>query len=341
MKYILAGISVSLGLAVYGQEWQTTYYIWNFGLISSCDKGIIDNPVMYFLNGARCDGSEYKNIGTGDIVWITCRFASYFVTHIVPTLNCPIVVVVADGDESFPSDCGDMFDVEAFLSHEFIAHVFAQNNDYKGYQKNITSIPIGLDFHTVAYKGTQGGWGEHGSVAQQEAQLHEILATLQPTYARKRRAFVDFHLSDTMHGELQRYLQFKEDRRSIFEQLVKADVVDYRSFMRRSELWRTKGNYAFSISPHGNGLDCHRTWEDLVLGCIVIVKTSPLDCLYEGLPVVIVQDWSEVTHQNMQKWLIQYGDAFTNQKYRQKLTHEYWWNKIQEKVTDCKEGIRA
>ena len=41
-------------------------------------------------------------------------------------------------------------------------------------------------------------------------------------------------------------------------------------------------------------------------------KTSPLDALYEGLPVVIVNDWSEVTQENMDKWLFEYGDAFTN-----------------------------
>ena len=37
------------------------------------------------------------------------------------------------------------------------------------------------------------------------------------------------------------------------------------------------------------------------LGCIAIVKTSVLDPLYEDLPVWIVQDWKEVTRDNMQK----------------------------------------
>ncbi len=58
--------------------------------------------------------------------------------------------------------------------------------------------------------------------------------------------------------------------------------------MRQSE-------YAFVISPHGNGVDCHRTWEALALGCVPIVRTSPLDALYEGLPVLIVSNWCEVT----------------------------------------------
>ena len=47
----------------------------------------------------------------------------------------------------------------------------------------------------------------------------------------------------------------------------------------KNELLRIYTNYAFIVSPHRNGLDCHRTWEALVLGCIPIVKTSPIDDL--------------------------------------------------------------
>ena len=45
----------------------------------------------------------------------------------------------------------------------------------------------------------------------------------------------------------------------------------------------------------GHGMDCHRTWEALILGCIVIVKKSVLDVLYEDLPVLIVDNWSDIT----------------------------------------------
>ena len=45
------------------------------------------------------------------------------------------------------------------------------------------------------------------------------------------------------------------------------------------------------MSPQGNGLDCHRTWEALILKTIPIVRTSSLDPLYEGLPVVVVHEW--------------------------------------------------
>lgn len=314
--------------------WEHTHYVWDFGLISSTDKGLKKAPRQYFLIEHTFDASAYQNIQAGDVVWLRCRFLPQFCEKIVPSLSVPIVLMISDGDESFPSDCG--MDIEPLLNNTYIRHIFAQNYDYKGSSSKITHWPIGMDFHTIAYKGSRGGWGEVGSPKEQEAMLMSILQTLKPTAQRTKGAFVDFHHADTMRAEHKRYLQFGEDRTSIFNKLCRTGLIEYSGWMRRSSLWKKKGEYAFSISPHGNGLDCHRTWEDLVLGCIVIVKTSPLDPLYEGLPVVIVDDWSEITYENLNKWLVQYGDAFTNPKYRERLTNTYWLSKIHALAEQCK-----
>jgi hypothetical protein len=53
--------------------------------------------------------------------------------------------------------------------------------------------------------------------------------------------------------------------------------------------------HKFVLSPRGHGLDCHRTWEALLMESYPIVATSPLDPLYHDLPVVIIKDWKEVT----------------------------------------------
>jgi hypothetical protein len=48
------------------------------------------------------------------------------------------------------------------------------------------------------------------------------------------------------------------------------------------------------VSPRGNGLDTHRTWEILTLGRVPVVETSLLDPLFEGLPVLILEKWSDL-----------------------------------------------
>ena len=89
----------------------------------------------------------------------------------------------------------------------------------------------------------------------------------------------------------------------------RADVglgcVDHRheSHMPVDAVWDMYGSYAFGASPHGNGLDCHRTWEMLYLGMIPVVKTSSLDVLYRELPVVILEDWEDVCQLNLTKLL--------------------------------------
>jgi hypothetical protein len=61
-----------------------------------------------------------------------------------------------------------------------------------------------------------------------------------------------------------------------------------------SSIYQRNRQYQFWLSPRGNGIDCHRTWEALYLDVIPIVWHSPLDVLYANLPVVIINDWTEI-----------------------------------------------
>lgn len=320
-------------LSLFGQlisidTWEQTHFVWNFGMIAECDVGAPKLPREYFSTHPTLNLKNYQNVKKGDIVWVSSYFITEFYNKVFPHIQVPFVLVVSESDASFPTDCLSKQAFEALLASENVMHIFAQNCTYQGPSGKVSHIPIGIDFHTVAYKGYNGGWGMRGSPREQEAFLLQVLQGSLPTHQRKCRVFADFQHADTMHGDFKRYLEFGEDRASIFKKILTSGVVDHSKWMKRPDLWKTKVNYAFSVSPPGNGIDAHRTWEDLILGCIVIVKTSPLDPIYEGLPVVIVQDWSEVNAENLQKWLAQYGDALTNPSYRERLTHHYWMQKI-------------
>lgn len=55
-------------------------------------------------------------------------------------------------------------------------------------------------------------------------------------------------------------------------------------------------NYKFLVSPEGNGIDCHRTWEALYLKVIPIVDRNPVTEYYSRyFPMVLVDDWNEFT----------------------------------------------
>lgn len=83
----------------------------------------------------------------------------------------------------------------------------------------------------------------------------------------------------------------------------------------------------FVLSPHGDGLDCYRTWEALLMGSYPVVKTSSLDPLYEDLPVVIVKEWNEVTEDFL---IIKYNEMKNKTFKMEKIYAPYWFDLIKE-----------
>lgn len=84
---------------------------------------------------------------------------------------------------------------------------------------------------------------------------------------------------------------------------------------------RDAASAKFSIAPRGNALDTHRIWECLLIGTIPIVKTSSLDVLYENLPILIIDDWDQVTEEFLNEKYVE----MKNKTYdMQKMWIDYW-----------------
>ncbi|PAV82851.1 hypothetical protein WR25_26992 [Diploscapter pachys] len=49
-------------------------------------------------------------------------------------------------------------------------------------------------------------------------------------------------------------------------------------------------NYRFVLSPRGNGVDCHRIWESIIMGSVPIVPDSSIRNVYIGERVLVVDD---------------------------------------------------
>lgn len=51
----------------------------------------------------------------------------------------------------------------------------------------------------------------------------------------------------------------------------------------------------FVLSPPGNGIDCHRTWEAVYFGSIPVIKKGMLaESLYDDLPILAIDEWDEI-----------------------------------------------
>jgi hypothetical protein len=105
------------------------------------------------------------------------------------------------------------------------------------------------------------------------------------------------------------------------------------SRLSQSAIWKRYAQYPFVVSARGNGLDCHRTWELLYLGCIVITKTSSLDPLFSKLPVVIVDDWKAARDKaKLTEWLRRHGDLTDHHYVWKRLEPNYYLQPIRDAV---------
>ncbi|GEM_PF-1938263 len=59
----------------------------------------------------------------------------------------------------------------------------------------------------------------------------------------------------------------------------------------------------FVISPNGNGVDCHRTWEALYLKAIPIVTKSYVTIHYKHFPIIILDSWDDYKDLQLSKEL--------------------------------------
>ena len=80
----------------------------------------------------------------------------------------------------------------------------------------------------------------------------------------------------------------------------------------------SKSRYA--VSPEGISLDSHRIYESIYLDTIPIVKTSNFDYFYKNLPIVIINDWGEVTEQ----FLLENYNRFKQRLIDWKLAYPNW-----------------
>ena len=100
-------------------------------------------------------------------------------------------------------------------------------------------------------------------------------------------------------------------------------TIDYPNLTYVQYLDRIK-DHMFVLSPRGNGLDCHRTWEILMMRRVPILKREgQLETLYKNMPVLFVDDWNDIDSIDLEKIFKEF--TFDNQEY---LYFDFWKKKI-------------
>lgn len=334
---------------------QSVELVWNKGLAARCDRRFPDEFTdgnylgVPTLAGAlasskipgdlSADPWAHSNIQDGELVWVRLSWLKSFVKQILPLVKTRFVLVTGDSDSCVPSEV--MSEARSILACPNVVHWYTQNYDGSMPGERISPIPIGIDFHMLSERPI---WGEEvASPVQQERMLRSIREHLPPLASRIPKVYVDFAWQQGLGlRHYRRYhplkgTTFHESRRRIAREMRRNKLVFCQSGpISRNEMWRQRGQYALVLSPHGMGLDCHRTWEALALGHIVIVPSSSLDALYVDLPVVTIKSWDEITSDALTKWFAHYTVAAGR---HEKLRIDYWIDRMRA-ATDCQPTAR-
>ena len=79
----------------------------------------------------------------------------------------------------------------------------------------------------------------------------------------------------------------------------------------------------FSFSPPGNGIDCHRIWECLYLGCVpIVLKNTTSFGDFIDLPILFIDDFAEVTKEFLEQQILKFH-PFDPSSFN-KLDLNYW-----------------
>jgi hypothetical protein len=183
-----------------------------------------------------------------------------------------IVLVTGEGD--FPCDAFRQSFLPANVGHWFATNVTCAH-------PRVTAMPLGLGSPSLSTT----------------LKADEIVAARNEGMERSGWLYVNFR-PETNPGQ----------RQAAYEHFEKmAAFSDWISFEQPSEKgtneWFLKSlvSHRFVLCPAGNGVDTHRMWEVLLAGAIPVVKKSIAMKPFYDLPILFVEDFSEVTKELLEK----------------------------------------
>jgi hypothetical protein len=288
------------------------HFVCSRGLLKSCDFHSL-NPISSCGNdiGYLIEMLNSTRMYDGMTIYVCSDLLRSFVKYVLPKITHKFVLVSGDSDMTVPYEAMTEPDATLLFANAFMIRWYAQNTIHP----RILPLPIGLDYHTIA-NNPNHYWRQSGEPflpLDQEKILFQIRDDATPRC--RDTILANFTLGNDRFGQRAAALS------NINRQLLNIR----QEILPRTELWKLMRRHTFVLSPFGMGMDCHRTWEALCLGCIPIVMTNALSRIFDDLPILIVDDWSLITEQLL-------VDTLTDFKIRtfelDKMKMSYWLEKI-------------
>jgi hypothetical protein len=293
------------------------------GLLKSCTfnssnpKSSCNNDFNYLINMLQSN-----RMFDGMSIYVCSDLLCFFVNKILPKLTNKFTLVSGDSDLCVPLEALSQKETYKLLNSTLLILWFVQNTRIQDNDK-IIQLPIGLDYHTIS-SNPNHIWKkneERHLPIFQENILFGVIHQSQFFLERKNKIYVNFSREND---------RFRDREKSL--QKISINLLEINNnFTKRTDNWKLMARYKFILSPFGMGMDCHRTWESIALGCVPIICAQNFRNLFNGFNVLIVNDWSEVTEELLNSYLDTIGNNELNSINNEKIKLSYWVDKINTK----------
>jgi len=252
-------------------------FVGSKGLMKQCET---HQPLPNDAKG-KWPRQALKSHQPGGRIYVHATALQDFTRDALGRIDSPFILVTGDSvPDVSRENLGDKL-VDKILTHPHLIRWHVQNLGLD--HPKVHALPLGLDYHTIS-RNRRPEWGPSASPRAQEDMLHTIRALSQPLSDRSIKAYCNWHFA-IKNG----------DRAEVIKAVPTASCHYEPDRVPRTESWRRNTEFLFTLSPRGVGMDCHRTWEAILLGSVPIIPDLPINRLFDTLPVVIVQDWAAVT----------------------------------------------
>ncbi len=248
---------------------------------------------------SRQDSFDPKKVQEGDTIFVEYDLLKKFGRKYLPKIRHRFILITPNCESGTDNPQPGQF--ASFLNSKKLAAWFVQNID-RSPTERVIPIPIGLANQV---------W-PHGQISILDPFVHNQ----PPPEDEKRNLFV--YVNFSIHTN-------RSIREPCFNYFKKQPFTTFKEPGSFAEYLQDLSQCVFVVSPPGNGQDCHRTWEALLMGCYPIVLSSSLNPLYENLPIVIVSNWEEIT----EEFLKEKQKEFQQKSWNfDKLYAPYWYQKV-------------